>query len=412
MTDGSSVRRGMGAYREILAIPVVAWSILPVFAALVSTAGMSLTLTLHVVTALHRGYVAAGLVGAATTIGAMVGAPMVGRALDRHGLRRVVAVCGAVSCGYWLAISWLPYQVLVVLAFPAGALMIPTRSIFRQVLVAAVPQERLRSAFSLETSTIELSFIGGPTILIFLAVHYSTRVALTAIGTLIAVAAVLLWLRNPLLRGTGDPAPSAAAAISRMRDLIDRRLTATLLVTVSALFVLGGIEISALSALRAHGAVGWAGVMAAILATASIFGGVVYGAARRSVHQLTLAPVFAALAIPAGLILHPWWLLALALVPNQLLCTPTLAATAESLIRQVPAQARGAATGLHESSTRLGLAISSPVVGAVIDNSSPGWGFAAAGLGGLLLASAAAVLAGGLAPAVPAQPSAANLTSV
>jgi predicted MFS family arabinose efflux permease len=138
----------------------------------------------------------------------------------------------------------------------------------------------------------------------------------------------------------------------------------------------------------------------------------VYGAARRSVHQLVLAPAFAALAIPVGLILHPWWLLALALVPNQLLCTPTLAATAESLIRQVPAQARGAATGLHESSTRLGLAISSPLVGAVIDSSSPGWGFVAAGLGGLLLASVAALLTRGLPAIVAVQPIAANLTSV
>lgn len=412
MADGSPVGRGAGSLREILAIPAVAWSIVPVFAALVSTAGMSLTLTLHVVGTLHRGYVAAGLAGAATVVGAMVGAPLVGRALDRHGLRPVVAVCTAVSCAYWLANSWLPYDALVVAAFPAGALVIPTRPIFRQVLVAAVPKDWLRSAFTLETIAMELSFIGGPTMLVFLAVHYSTHVAMTTIGVIIAFVGTLLYVRNPPLRNANEPATGRRAEVS-MRGLIDRRLAATLLVTVSALFVLGGMEISGLSALRAHGSVGWAGVIAAIMATASIIGGTVYMSAKRSVSQLALVAIFAALAIPVGLVLHPWWLLALAVLPNQLFCTPTLAATAESLIRQVPAQSRGAATGLHESSTRLGLAISAPVVGAVIDGSSPAWGFVAAGLGGLVLASAAALLTRGVPAAVPAQAkqSAANLTS-
>jgi hypothetical protein len=41
------------------------------------------------------------------------------------------------------------------------------------------------------------------------------------------------------------------------------------------------------------------------------------------------------------------------------------------------------------------------VVGFVIDNSSPAWGFVAAGLGGLLLAGIGAALTGPAAPPAP-----------
>jgi predicted MFS family arabinose efflux permease len=90
---------------------------------------------------------------------------------------------------------------------------------------------------------------------------------------------------------------------------------------------------------------------------------------------------------PAGLFDHPWWLLALALIPTNLACAPTLAATTETVSALAPARVRGEAMGLQDSATRLGLAIGSPVVGFAIDHSSPAWGFAAAGLGGLTLAS-------------------------
>jgi predicted MFS family arabinose efflux permease len=47
---------------------------------------------------------------------------------------------------------------------------------------------------------------------------------------------------------------------------------------------------------------------------------------------------------------------------------------------------RGEAMGLYDSACRLGIALGSPVVGLAMDHSSPGWGFAAAGAGGLLIA--------------------------
>lgn len=404
---------GVRAYREVLAIPVVAWSVLPVFVALLPMAGMAVTLTLHVVAVLDRGYLAAGFVATATTIGTMLGAPLVGRALDKHGLRPVVAVCGAVSAAFWLAAPWLPYEALLVAAFPAGALVVPVNSIARQVVAAAVPADKLRAAFSLETILIELSFILGPAITVLVAVEMSTTAALTGIGVVVAVVAAVLYHRNPPIHGAAEETGAAEPARARPRGLLNRNLVATLFISVSALFVLGGLELAVVSTLRAGGDVEWTGVVMAIGATAAIVGGLVYGAAKRAVPQLLLVALLAVLVLPAALVGQPWWLLALVLVPNQLVCTPTFAATTENVIRHAPPEARGAATGLYDSATRLGIAVSAPVVGFVIDSSSPAWGFVAAGLGGLLLAGIGAALTGPVpepAP-TPEQPREADLAT-
>ena len=69
------------------------------FLARLPMTAMGVTMTLYVVNDLGRGYGAAGLIGAATTLGSAFGAPLVGRYVDRYGLRPVVAVCGVAVSG-------------------------------------------------------------------------------------------------------------------------------------------------------------------------------------------------------------------------------------------------------------------------------------------------------------------------
>ncbi|MER5784151.1 MFS transporter [Streptomyces mobaraensis] len=379
-------------YREVFAVPGMTRSVLLMFVARLPVTAMGLTLTLHVVNGLHRGYVAAGLVATSTTVGTMVGAPAVGRALDRHGLRPVVAVCATVATAYWIGVPWLPYEALLVAAFPAGALVIPVSSLSRQVITALVPEDRRRTAFSVDAVAMETSFIVGPAVGIFLATRYSSRLALTVIGAVVAVTAVLVYVQNPPLRGKKE---AAAPAPGGPRTWLDGRMTATLLISMGVLFVLGGTELALVAVLRAGGETAWTGVAVAILALGSIVGGVVHGALPRSLPQSALMALLSLLVIPAGLVSGPWWLLGLALVPMQLVCAPTLAAIAESVSRLAPPHARGMAMGLQDSATRLGGALSSPAIGFVMDRTSPGWGFAASGAGGLLLVAAAGVCAGG-----------------
>ncbi|WP_240490775.1 MFS transporter [Amycolatopsis vancoresmycina] len=173
---------------------------------------------------------------------------------------------------------------------------------------------------------------------------------------------------------------------------------ATLLIAGGTLFVLVGTELATLAALRAHGDLGVTGLVIAVMCAASILGGVVHGAVKRSLPQGVLMLLLALLVIPVGLADHPWWLLMLALIPTNLLCAPTLAATTETVSRIAPPRVRGEAMGLQDAFTRLGLAAGSPVVGFAIDHSTPAWGFAAAGLGGLLIASSGLLLRRSPAP--------------
>ncbi|MDT0343961.1 MFS transporter [Streptomyces litchfieldiae] len=373
------------AYRRVLGLPRVRGTILLMFVARLPMTTMGIAMTLHVVESLDRGYGEAGLVGTATTIGGALGAPAVGRMIDRHGLRRVVAVCGTFSTAFWLTAPHLPYVALAVLAVPAGLLTVPANSLTRQFLTALVPEEQRRPVFTLDTTLAEASFIIGPTLIVLVTTQFSTETALTGIGVCIGLTSAVLYVTNLPIRAAREVTPGEATARPRMRHWLDGRLVAALLVSVGALFTLVGTEIALIAALRENGETAWTGVVIAMMSVASIAGGLVYGAAKKSLPQATLAVLLGALVMPVGLFDHPWWLLGIALIPMNLMCTPTLVACTETVSRLAPPQVRGEAMGLQDSATRLGIALGSPVVGLVIDHGSAGWGFAAAGLGGLLI---------------------------
>ncbi|NIJ10009.1 MFS family permease [Saccharomonospora amisosensis] len=378
-------------YARLLRIKGVPSSMLVLFLIRLPMTATGITLTLHVVSELGRGYGAAGLVGTATTAGAALGAPMVGRLIDRYGLRPVVAVCGTVSCGYWLSTPYLPYEALLAAALVAGALVVPASSISRQVLTALVPEGQRRTAYSLDMVLLETSFMVGPAAWIALTTQLSSTVALTSLGVAFGLLSLLLYVLDPPIRSKAEtvlprqPRPP-------VRSWLSGSLVATLLVAVGALFVLVGTELAALATLRASGEVGWTGALITVMCVASLAGGLVHGAVPRSLPQLTLMVLLAVLVLPVGLVTQPWWLLALALVPMNFACAPTLAATTEEVSRLVRAGVRGEAMGLQDMATKTGLALGSPVVGFVIDNTGPGWGFVAAGLGGVVFAVAGVLL--------------------
>ncbi|NKQ55310.1 MFS transporter [Amycolatopsis sp. K13G38] len=355
------------------------------FAARVPVAAMGLTLTLHVVSALGRGYSAAGLVGTATMAGSALSSPLVGRMIDRFGLCPVVATCGTAATAYWISAPHLPYPVLVAIAFPAGGLAIPVSSIARQVLTALVPPEQRRSAYSLDSILLETAFMIGPAAGIAVATQVSSAAALTGIGLYFGAVTVALCWFNPPVRHEDE---TAGGHRPPLRGWLTSRLTATLCIATGALFCLAGMELAALAALRANGQVGLTGVLMVVMCVASAFGGLVHGAVRRSLSQATLMLLLAALTLPIGLFTEPWWLLAIALVPANVACAPTLTSGAEEVTSSVPARVRGEAMGLLDSATRLGLGLGSPLVGFVLDHSSAGWGFAASGAGGLAIAAA------------------------
>ncbi|EID54678.1 MFS transporter [Saccharomonospora xinjiangensis] len=382
---------GLQPYLHLFRIRALPTSMLLMLLIRMPIIASGVVLTLHVVSELGRGYGAAGLVGTATLLGTALGAPVLGRMIDRYGLRPVVAACGFVSCAYWVSSAHLPYPVLLMAALPAGALVIPAGSIARQVITALVPLARRRAAFSLDQVLLEVSYMIGPVVAIFVSTEYSTSVTLTAMGIANGVFALALLYLNPPVRSPGELSGSAGPSPT-LRTWVSTKFVAALSIAMGGAFVLVGAELSAIAALRASGDVAWTGIVLAVMGAASLVGGLVYGVASRPASQLTLMVLLTVFTMPVGLATQNWWILALALVPMNVLCAPTLAATAATVSELVPHTVRGMAMGLQDSATRLGLGLGSPFVGFVLDNAEPGWGFVTAAAGGLCFAAVGAIL--------------------
>lgn len=373
-------------YREALALPGLRSLLLVSVLARVPLTATGVTLTFHVVLDLGRGYGAAGLVGAASTVGAALGSPLLGRLVDRRGLRPVLLLTTLAEGVFWAAAPTLSYPVLLPAAFLAGLLALPVFSVVRQSVAALVPAERRRPAYALDSMSVELSFMVGPALAVALATAISPRITMWAVGAGIVASGIGFWLLDPPTRSADEPA-GPHRKVPR-REWLTPRLLAVLAVSLAATLVLGGTDVAVVAVLRAGGEVGWTGAVLAAWAVASLVGGFAYGAVTRSFSPLVLMATLSLTTIPVGLGGAHWWLLCLALVPAGALCAPTIASTSDAVSRLAPAGVRGEAMGLHGSAVTVGIALGAPLAGAVIDASVPLWGFAVTGAIGLLVALA------------------------
>ncbi|WP_089009042.1 MFS transporter [Micromonospora viridifaciens] len=371
-------------YREALALPGLRSLLLVSVLARIPLTATGVVLTLHVVLDLGRKYGAAGLVGAASTVGAALGAPLLGRLVDRRGLRPVLALTTIAEGVFWASAPELSYPVLLPTAFLAGLLTLPVFSVVRQSVAALVPADRRRPAYALDSMSVELSFMVGPALAVALATALSPRITMWAVGAGIVASGVGFWLLNPPIRSADEPV-GPARKVPR-REWVTPRLLAVLAVSLAATLVLGGTDVAVVAVLRAGGELGWTGAVLTMWAAASLVGGFAYGAVTRSFSPLVLMAALSLTTIPVGLGGSHWWLLCLALIPAGALCAPTIASTADAVSRLAPAAVRGEAMGLHGSAVTVGIALGAPLAGAVIDAWTPPWGFAVTGAIGALVA--------------------------
>ena len=379
-----SVLAPLAPYRSILALPRVRSLVLVTLLARIPVGAASVALTLHVVLSLRGGYGAAGAVGAALTVGGAVGAPLMGRTTDRHGLRRTLLVTTLAQGAFWLVAPALPYVLLVPAALFGGLLSLPLFSVSRQSLAALVPEDRRRTAYSLDSMAVEVSYMVGPAGGVLLATQLSTRLALLAIGASMLLSGLLLYLLDPPVRSDAELRQAEGQAPIPRREWINGRLVVVLVASMGATLVLSGTDIGIVATLRHAGELKWSGLVIATWCCWSLAGGFIHGSLPRSLPAMALMELLCVLTIPVGLATH-WWALALALIPAGLMCAPTIAATGEVVSRLAPAVVRGEAMGLHGSALTAGIAVGAPLVGVVVDRSSPAMGFAVGGAAGALL---------------------------
>jgi MFS family permease len=392
-------------YRSILALPGVLRLLAFAVLARVPHAASSVVITLYVVLGMGRGYGAAGLVAAMSTIGTAVGSPWRGRAVDRLGLRRALVPSVLVEAGVWAAIPFLGYRELLVAAFVGGLLSVPIFTVVRQSLAILVPAGQQRAAYALDSIGTELTFMVGPALGVVLATQWSTTGTVIAVGGSVAVAGLGLMAFNPPTR-TGStagtpvmdavPAPGqvsamgstpvqASEALAGGRESQGRRgllfnpaMLAVLAASTGSLAVLAGTDVSIVAHVRASGEVGLTWVVFLAWSLSSMLGGIVFGLSKRAVPVNVILLFLGLLTIPMGAAPGTWWL-ALAILPAGFLCAPAISATATTISRLVPEQRRGEAMGWYGAAMTLGMALGTPAAGIAIDQVGPWAGFALLG---------------------------------
>jgi MFS family permease len=376
-------------YRRVLARPGVSRLLLFGVLARVPATAAGVVLTLHVVLTLGRGYAAAGLIATSATVGMALGSPWRGRAVDRLGLRRALAPSIVAEALVWGSAPFVSYEVLLAVAFVGGLLGLPIFTVTRQSLSVLVTEDQRRSAYSLDSMGVELSFMVGPALGVVVATQFSSTIALLGVGVCMVTAGLALFVFDPPTRSQEQAELATQAGRERggVRTWFSPGLAAVLAASAAGTVVLAGTDVGVVAVLRSHDAIGLTGLVFAAWGLASMLGAVVFGALRRPVSPLALLTVLAALTIPVGLAGGPWWL-ALAILPAGALCAPLITATAEEVARRVPERVRGEAMGWHGSSLTVGTALGAPVAGYAIDRLGAWAGFAAVGGVGLVLALA------------------------
>lgn len=380
-------------YRRVLAVPALRQAVVLGMLVRIPLFASGVLLTLHVVQTLHRDYGAAGLVTAAATLCIAVSGPWRGRLLDSKGLRRVVLPSVVVTAVCWSIAPFVGYLPLLLLASLAGLFAVPTFSIIRQAVMVAVPESDRRTALSLDSVAVEVSFMVGPLVGVWAATIWSTAWVLFSIEMLGALAGMGLWLVNPVLRAegvdTGGDGRRAGDKRPSPRVWFRPQFLALCAAAAATTIVLSGCDIAFVAALREFDEVALLGPVLALWGLGSVIGGLIYGMLHRSISALLLLGGLSVATIPLALAPSVWPLAALGFLAG-VLCAPTITATVDQLSRVVPEAARGEAIGWHGSAMTAGSAMGAPIAGLAIDRWGWNGGFVTVSLVGLIVAIAGA----------------------
>ncbi len=395
----------LAPYGQVLALPGVrALFVVSVLARIPFLAG-SMVLTLYVVTDLGMGFGAAGSVFSAAIFGVALGAPVLGRMTDRYGLRPVVVVGTVVAAVFWAMLGVMTYPVLLAAGFLASLVQVPVFAVTRQALAALVPESQRRTAYSLDSVTVELSYMAGPALGVLLVTQVSTRAAGWVVWAGVLLAGVALYLLNPRLRSETEQAGHRPGTRMPVRQWLRPGMLAVLVTVAGATVVLGATDVVVVAVLKHAGELAWASLVLPAWGAYSMLGGLVFGGLPRVPGPTVLMLLLGLCTIPLALAGN-WVWLCVALLPAGAMCAPTLASASDVVSRLAPAAVRGEAMGWYGSALNAGMALGAPLAGVVVDLAGPSWGFAVAGGAGVLVAGVAWLVAradrrGGTSEGVP-----------
>ncbi|PTL54265.1 MFS transporter [Paraconexibacter algicola] len=361
---------------------------------------MSVGLLVHV-EGLTGSLAPAGLVAGTFAASNGIGAPLLGRVIDRRGQTRVLLAGAAIAGGALLTIAALPASAplgaLVALAAALGLAFPPVGACLRALLPTVLPDEAsVRASYAAESAILEVTWIAGPPLVLLLGSAWSTGGAMALAG-LVLLAGTTLFAAHPASRGwrpTGQPRPAGGA----MRSPGMQTLA---LVLFAAGWLFGSVEVSVVAAADELGHPGVSGVLLGIWGAGSLLGGLVAarlgGGARTAAGLAVILAVLTvghlALAGASGNLLA----LGLVLPLGGALIAPMFATVFSMVDAATPAGTVTEAFACLNTAVAVGAALGAVSAGTVADQAGAGTAFGLAAAAGLAAALVATVRARTLA---------------
>jgi MFS family permease len=339
--------------------------------------------TVLMVTSLYDSYGLAGQVTAANSAAWALGVAFLANMVDRHGQRRVMLPATITSSACLLALvllasfhapAWTLFAPAAISGFTGGSAGAMVRARWNHLLDDAA---ELHTAFSLESTLDELTFILGPVLATILATMVAPAAGLAAVVVLCTSGALVFYsLRDsepPVARQPASGSGTAGGLLLAEPGVLPLALVAA---AVGAIF--GSIDVSVVAATEDWGNKANSGIVMACLAAGSGLAGFVYGSRRwgGALHRVFVAGV---LALAGGTLLFlladsPWTLAVIGFAVAATIA-PTLINANELMQRIVDPSRLTEGIAWIGTATGIGSSIGAAVAGQLIDIAGHRGGF-------------------------------------
>lgn len=322
-----------------------------------------------------------GLAAGTFAVAAALGAPAVGRWVDRRGQTSVLLTTAILAAAGFIAIAVAPdRQVLVILgAALAGAATPPLEPCLRALWPDLVPAQDLESAYALDSSAQELVFVAGPLVVAGALAVATPNAVLWTQAALGVLGVVIVATAGPSRRWRAE-----IRATDWLGPLRQRGLVILLVCLTGVGFAIGTLNILVVHYAEHRSFPGGAPGLLALHAGGSLVGVLVYGA-----RTWATALPQRALVISLGLLTGYTLLIALPPAPvmgplmvlTGLFLAPLLATTFMLVGELAPAGTTTEAFAWLITLFATGTSLGSAVTGGVLQRSSEHWGAACGALG-------------------------------
>ena len=327
---------------------------------------------------LRGSYALAGAVSASFVLTYALVSPQVSRWVDRRGQSRVLPLATAISvlglllllgATWWQAPDWILFAGAVLAGFmPSMSAMVRARwtAIYRG-------QDRLQTAYSLETVLDEVTFIAGPPLSVGLAVAVFPQA-----GVLAAVVLLIAGVSALLLQKGSEPPIQVQEQGSRpsVLRLNSVRLLALLMVAMGV--VVGTVDIVSVAFAEQMGRPGAASLVLSAYALGSCVAGLVFGGLKLNIplHRLLLLGGLATAATTLPLLLVASVAqLAGAVLLAGLFFAPTMIVAMSLVERVVPEQQLTEGMTWLLAGLNIGVAMGAAASGRMVDQGGASSGF-------------------------------------